>query len=592
MRVSTAHPSAFETQGYGQAQLNPQPLDVVGLHLHRFLAPALLAAGAPWATVDLCLGFEGGSIPGAWLRISGADGPSLIEAGAWPERFASLTQTWRDQGISPRQPVALRRGTATLYVAALCGDLPSQSASDAPDPSSPIIGFLTATPPPDAPADPHPATLSALASLARCAEDALRAARHNLIRLLFDEGPPNRRTKDFLYDTLALTPDLCGADHSAALILTNHLEAMTLRAATSSEFEVVAERMFFPLDPATRTPERLVGLVIAGQGEHSGLLGAAFSQTQRQPLPQPHLFLCDDDDRWYSFAEPSQTLPRFSTHAQRPQERMCVLTPLLHQDEHGQHELFGFLAINYRSPQPLSALDLHLISTLAKRLARHLKHSPMFTLSARQMLLIERVRAAYGDSIGQGGAVKRMEAFIQRINADMIAATALPCFAIGYTCALGNRKALRFIHPQGFTHFQSINLSLEPGDAITESSIAALSLRINRPLTLVAGSSRNALYVNESTRTLRDGRVIDISSLPDAPRWRRLADYYKPSRDHSYATLAFPITLGGEALGVVAIEVDRDTDWFWWTGFGSQSFYRLLAAELAVAFKLMGVTHM
>jgi hypothetical protein len=568
---------------------------VVGVHLHRFLAPALLSAEATWEGVDVALGFEGSSVASAWLRVSGQAGASALAEGLWMGSFEDLVRQWRARGVRGRQPVALRRAgggdLGGVYVAALYGEPADEGG--APDEAAPIIGFITAP----AAGTEAARAIATLTGLAKRAEDALRAARFNLIRLRFDEDGGARPPKDLLYEALALSADLCGVDHSAALILTNHLEAMTLDAAADAEFELVAERMFFDLDPTARTPERLVGLVIAGQGEQSGLLGAAFAATQRHPQTLPHLFLCDEEGRWYGFAEPAHALPRFVTRAQRPQEQMCVQVPLLHDDERGQRELFGFLSLNFRQTKPLGALDQQLMSALATRLARYLKHSPLFNLSARQMLLIERVRAAYNDSIGQGGAVRRMEAFIARVNAEMVAATALPCFAIGYVCALGGQPTLRFVHPQGFTRFQSINLRLNPGDATTESSVAALAVRLDRPLTLVAGQggragSRNALYVHERSRALADGRMVDVAVLPDAAQWRRLADYYKPSREQSYATLAFPITLGHEPLGVVALEVDRDTDWFWWTGFGSQSFYRLLAAELAVAFKLMGVPHL
>ena len=44
-----------------------------------------------------------------------------------------------------------------------------------------------------------------------------------------------------------------------------------------------------------------------------------------------------------------------------------------------------------------------------------------------------------------------------------------------------------------------------------------------------------------------------------------------------------------EVVGVIAVEVDRDTNWIWWNGFGSYLFYRLLANELSSDFALLGL---
>jgi hypothetical protein len=565
--------------GYGDACFSAQALDIVALHLQRFLAPALIAGGG--LEVHVLLGFEGASLDGAWLRVSAQEAEAAAEnAGPFAGGWKALVKLWRTHATDPDQLLMIKReGSDPLYVGAMGGEQGLEG---------PLLGFVMAAgnlqnPP------------AGLMSAVRRAGEALRAARHNIIRLLFEPQPQPQQAKDFLYNALASLPDLCGCDHSAALILTNDLAAMTLEHMALAEFEIVAERMFYDRDLGTNTPERLVGLVIAGTGEHSGLLGAAFAQIQKAPEVQPHIFLCDDSGNWYAFAEPAQSLPRFATRVQRPQEQMSILIPLLHDEERGAREMLGFLAINYRLPRPLEVLDQQLMIEFSARLAHYLRHSPLFNLSSRQMLLVERVRHIYNDTIGQGGAVKRLESLIQTVNADIAKTTRLPCFAIGYLSESNNKKTLRFIHPHGFTRFNAINLSVEPTSAadLTQSSIAALAVRLGRPIVLAGAQdtpqNRNALYIHEPSKRIIDARVVDLTTLDHPTEWHRLHDYYKPSRDHSYATLAFPIQLGHDTLGVVAIEVDRDTDWFWWTGFGSKTFYRLLASELAVAFKLMGV---
>ena len=117
-------------------------------------------------------------------------------------------------------------------------------------------------------------------------------------------------------------------------------------------------------------------------------------------------------------------------------------------------------------------------------------------------------------------------------------------------------------------------------------------MRLNRVITLTGGGLRdghtdfkNEIYVNETKGILCDGRLEDNLG----PDWRKLSDYYKPSREGSYATLCYPIRMKDEVVGVIAVEVDRDTNWVWWTGFGSYLFYRLLSNELAADFSLLGL---
>jgi len=182
---------------------------------------------------------------------------------------------------------------------------------------------------------------------------------------------------------------------------------------------------------------------------------------------------------------------------------------------------------------------------------------------------------------------------------DLIAgSTGVPTFAVGYITESEGNSILRFTHPRGFTRFSAISLPVEAPQEVSETSVAALAVRLNRPIVLSGGTHeaeqkfKNDIFVNETIGAVVDARRIAPEEVSSEGTWRRLSDYYKPSRDESYATLAFPVSLGHEGLGVIALEVDRNTDWLWWTGFGSQIFYRLLANELAVGFKLMGVPNL
>ena len=185
--------------------------------------------------------------------------------------------------------------------------------------------------------------------------------------------------------------------------------------------------------------------------------------------------------------------------------------------------------------------------------------------------------------------------FITNVNKLVANTTKVPCFAIGYKTLNNNgEEILRFKSAHGFEAFNDIDLPIYTNSP-QNSSIATLALRLNRAITLSGGTPENGetefnndLFVNEELGILVDSR-IENTKINES--WNKLSDYYKPGRQQSYASIAYPIRMDDDVVGTIVVEVDRDTDWLWWTGFGSYLFYRLLANELAADFALLGINH-
>lgn len=556
---------------YGPPTWSSAALNSLRFHLHRYLAPFLDAHNIE--NVQVMCGFDGTATQAVGLRISTTDTAILETLPA----FDALAQ-------HARQP----NNAAPPSYASFVGRAIHELHTDEPQPQLLAMVFVHQA---------HQATLEAhSADLCERVFEAVRASRFNRMRMFFDDTA-EYPTKRFIYELFDELPGWCGVDHSSAILLTSTLEAMALANVDHAEFEVVGERMFYPRAD-DGSPERLVGLVIHGTGANSGLLGSAFRRLQLTRQTGLLIFIPEGDDhqQWSLFGEPDHVAERFATFVERPDEGMTVLLPLLTSRARGDRELLGFLSLNFRRPVPISGLTADLLGQLGERIAQRLQHSSLFSLSAQQLLLIERVRGTYNDTIGGGGARKRLDDYIDRVNTLIQGSTKIPCFAVGYVSTLGQERVVRFVHPKGFTRFDALSLPIEPNGQVQQSSIASLAIRLNEPMILVGQQDpdhptpqNNALMINESRGEMIDARVHDPAQLRAADGWRALSTYFKPAREQSYATLAFPITLGHDVLGVLSLEVDRSTDWFWWTGFGSRSFYRLLANELAVALKLMGV---
>jgi hypothetical protein len=136
-----------------------------------------------------------------------------------------------------------------------------------------------------------------------------------------------------------------------------------------------------------------------------------------------------------------------------------------------------------------------------------------------------------------------------------------------------------------------------PEDRRHETGVSSLAVRLGMPLVLAGGhaageqgvSFKNSLYVHEDSRRVLDVRAQSEVALRSDPSWAPLSRYYKPVRTSAYATLAYPITFCDAPLGILSIEVDKETNWLWWTGFGGHLFWQLVASELASAFYALGI---
>lgn len=576
-----AQSQAQTPSAYGAPRLTRSGLDILAFTLHRYVAPFLVERKLE--SVRIAIGFEGSALPPVIIEVSDHAAKPITLEGFDFDTLAAATR-------SGAQAVTLRdEGTQHLAAIAV--------ADRSEESSHHLLGFVLL-----AANTPWLSDAHLVEDLAMRASEAIRSARNNEIRMLFD-AQGQMPIKAFLYRVLDQLPDWCGVDHSAALILTGSLGAMAMSSLEDAEFEIVAERLYFD-PPAGHFDdyERLVGLTIE-VGDGGGLLGASFARLREDAGEFGlYIYLPDDANHWHLFGESDRLVQRFATRVTRPQEEMTVLVPLLTRDELGHQEMLGFLSLNFRKPMPIMSGSSQLLEMLGERLGEALRRSPLFGLSARQLLLLEAVRTASNTCLSQteDGAVTRLEAYLGTTIERVAQASSVPGFGIGYITHDGRGdRVIRFAKPHGFTRFADVILPVVPPDESVRSSIAALAVRLTRPVVLAGGHSegdtfffKNDMFVNEEAGLIVDARRVDPYTLTDTGTWRELSDYFIASRDDSYATLAYPISIAGEVLGVIAIEVDRNTDWLWWTGFGSQLFYRLLANELSVVFKLLGVPNL
>ena len=551
-------------------------VEILGVHLHRYMMPLLMDHKIQ--SLNVMVGFEASHMPAITLRVS-AYGSEALDNHA---DYAALTAKARShEDIATPMTVQIDGKSFAAY--------PILSISE---PGREHI---------------HAFVLSEnenifkqdilTVALRTRINEAVRAFRHNSLRIVFDECE-GASPREFLDRVLDLIPVWCGSDHSACLILASSLESMVLSGVGPAHFQIVNEKLYCAPDDQNGTFENLSSLeFVVTHGQNSGLIGHAFDEVRRTKAVGLNIFVADSDDEWFSMGEVTKSAHRVATNAFRPNEKLTVLLPLLCTNEVGDQELLGFLSINFFETMPLASLTSRVLETLATRLGTYLHRSSFFSLSAQQLWLLECVRE---EQIATSRLCKKagnvplddvMQTFIKNVNRLIATSTQIPCFAIGYRLPSNNGDILRFTAPHGFTIFNDIDLPIYPSE-LASSSLATLATRLNRVITLTGGEIRdgrtdfqNAIYVNEQKGTLADSRLEQKSS----PEWRKLSDYYKPSREGSYAALCYPIRMQDEVVGVIAVEVDRDTNWIWWNGFGSYLLYRLLANELSSDFALLGL---
>ncbi len=552
--------------------------EILGVHMHRYLMPLLMDHKINH--LGVLVGFEASHMPAIALRVS-AYGSEVVKMDV---DYAALVAEAR-QNSDLSSPISREiDGKKLVFLPILSISEPGREH---------IHAFVIAED-----AKLLSAEILTVALRTRINE-AIRSFRHNSLRIVFDECE-GASPREFLDRILDLIPVWCGSDHSACLILSSSLESMVMSGVGPAHFQIVNEKLYCSPADESKQYENLSSLeFIVTHGGQSGLIGHAFEEVRRSKSVGLNIFINDGEgDDWFSMGEIQKNAHRVATHSYRPSENLTVLLPLLCSNEVGQQELLGFLSINFFEPMPLASLTSRVLETLATRLGTYLHRSSFFSLSAQQLWLLECVReeqVSVSRLCKNAGDVQKdlaLQTFIKNVNHLVANATQIPCFAIGYRTSNDNGDdVLRFTDPHGFTRFNNIDLPVYTDDP-AQSSLSTLSMRLNRVVTLAGGEVKdgktdfqNEIYVNESKGILCDGRLED--NLGD--EWRKLSDYYKPSREGCYATLCYPIRMKDEVVGVIAVEVDRDTNWVWWTGFGSYLFYRLLANELAADFSLLGL---
>ncbi len=434
-----------------------------------------------------------------------------------------------------------------------------------------------------------------LAGLARAASEAIRVGRRNGVRLFFDERE-DLRVKPLLYALMDRLPEWTGCDLSAAVLLTHDLDAITLEAAEGQRFTVLAERIFFE-DQKTEEAIRLVGMAPETGRDSNSVLSDAFRRFQKDPDAGFFLYRRGDGPgAAWKYGGHSEELQRWYEVEGRPQGETTLLLPLVHQTR-GDRDFLGFLSLAWKESFEIPPSVQQMLRGLGEQIGRLLSQSSLFSMSVRKMWVHHRVRQVIEEAIaGSRTGTEALEETIGKVS-DLVAEhVGVPSFAIGYLRKSGDSRKLRYVHPQGWTHYDDLELAVDvDGEECVDSGVSALAVRLKRPVVLAGGyregdsqEFKNFLWVDEETGRLIDARSPQWSVEELQERFRPLADYYKPARKSAYATLAYPMVFSKALEGVLTVEVDKGTDWFWWTGFGGHLFWQVVAREVALAVSVLG----
>ncbi|QDG53977.1 hypothetical protein FIV42_25510 [Persicimonas caeni] len=566
----------------GAPQLTEGGAEVLAFHFHRYLATWLEQERR--ARVLVTVGFENSEVQSATFDASIAR-CEIVEV-AWT--FEDLCRIYRQGDGRLHVEQRGESGHTVVYDLVPLLDTPVSGGE-----ARVLLGFALVD-------EADVMGPDGLGQLAAQATEAIRAARRNAMRLFFDDMK-TLPIKTTLYGLMEHLPEWTGCDHSAAMLMTSSLEAMTLGSSGESRFDFLAERLY--CDDDEGAPRRLVGMSVSLSDATAGFLGQAVERQARDPEQPIQIYVRSDDDpqSWCAIEDGDDCVPSFHHCEERADESMYVLVPLLAHDV-SETELLGFVSLVYKHRRELAASTRDILDELSQNLSSMLRYSPLYTLNARKLWILRQTRAALEEAIvGSNGANARVESLIGEVTSLIVEHVDIPSFAIAYMRREGDNGAqkrfLRYAHPHGWTHFEQLNLPVDVDfGEHADSGVSSLAVRINRPLVLAGGRGegdqlafKNYLFVDETRGVVIDARSPQAAGVADETGWVRLSDYYKPARSSSYATLAYPISFGGEPLGVISLEVERSTSWLWWTGFGAQLFWSLLANELAYAFHALGV---
>jgi hypothetical protein len=583
-----ARQTTQQIRTFGPPTNTASVLEVMAFHLHRFLAGWMEQRRLP--RLHITVGFDGSALAATTFIVERRRA-EVIEVG-WT--FDDLCHTYKHGDGKLRLERAGQGGAHVTYDALPILDRPALGGQ-----ARVILGFILVEQPGVA------LDAEQQAALQVHVYEAICAARRNSLRLFFDEHRA-LEIKALLYTFLEQLPGWTGCDYAATLMLTSNLEAMTLEDRGGSVFNVLAERVFFSEEDA---PERLVGMTIGVGDGMGGLLGTVYAR-QRQDAELPYQLYVrssapGEPARWRMVeqdSEEGEESAGFHRCERREGEGLLVFVPLIARDGDGT-ELLGFLTLTYRAAIELPSSIGQIMDEMSDQLGPLLRHSSLYTLSARKLWLLRQMRQLVEQSVsGQGEPLARVEALIGSFSDLLGAHVAIPSFGIAYMLPRERRasdaRAVRYVHSRGWAGFDALDLLIDvPEDRRHETGVSSLAVRLGMPLVLAGGhaageqgvSFKNSLYVHEDSRRVLDVRAQSEVALRSDPSWAPLSRYYKPVRTSAYATLAYPITFCDAPLGILSIEVDKETNWLWWTGFGGHLFWQLVASELASAFYALGI---
>ncbi len=542
----------------GPAQFAHAEVEVLAFHLHRFVARWLDHAGLEkvWVTV----GYEHSVMP-----------PVVVEVSVRDTKIVSPRWSW--EGLVTE----FHRGTDEIAVEGTDPAYAYPLAEPSADGIPTLLGFAVVG---------HALAAADRAELEVHLCEGIRASRRNGLRLFFDSCD-EADMKGLLYAMLDRVPSWTGCDVASAVILAHSLEAMHAEDAHESEFYVMAERLYIEGD-AEESP-RLVGMQIDTRDDIRTVIDAAIAMNQTDPEPRVRRFRRTTDG--YVDADGERAVSIGSVGG-RPDDALSLVVPLVIDGD--ENELLGFLCLAFTGSEAIPRSVEEVLEDLAVRLADVLRYSPLYTLSARKLRLVRRIRQACEAHVTRESTPDEL---IEAVVALVRDTADVPAFSIGFLQQSDDRgRTLVFPTSFGWTQFDSIDLPVDvTDDELVDSGVASLAVRLGRGIVLAGGRAmddhaefKNYLWVNETTGEICDSRAPACPSVESDPNWVRLGRYYKPARAGAYATVAHPIMFDGEPLGVVALEVDRDTNWYWWTGYGGQLLWELVASELAFAFRILG----
>ncbi len=550
--------------------------DVLGFHLHRFLTPWLQSHDV--GVVHVTVGYETSECTPVTMEVT----PQCCEVVDVEWTFGDLCHAYRYG--DGRLCIEHRGGVEGQVVYDVVPILGRPATGGEP---TVVTGYLLLC-------DTEPVSREAVSDLQHQAAEALCTARRNGIRMFFEKRD-RHAIKPLIYEAMEHLPEWFGCDHSASLLMTSTLDAMTLQDSAHGRFDVLAERRYADTEASTsEEASRLVGLSVVLGETSDDLLSRAVARQRRDPDLPYHIYERTEDRRWRVIdGEGDGSVRDIHRLERQPRARMCVLVPLL-VDDGPEHELLGFLRLNYRGRGPLSSSIGEELTNFGERLSSALFFSPLYTLSARKLWLLQQVKETSRRLVESPGASDETRAQLaDEVTSLMAHHTDVPSLAIGTLEGESGERVLHYRHPHGWTHFEDLTLPVEVSpDERLDSGISGLAARLDRPLILSGGHGegdeqhfKNHLWVHEDRQALVDTRSLDGQALDDETGWSRLSDYYTPARLQTYATLAYPISFGDEVLGVLTVEVEEETSWIWWSGFGGQLFWKRLADELADALR-------